>query len=994
MILCITQVRAQTTTATFSPSGDAVVLSETADVGNNYGSDPRLLAWSWTNGPQYNYRSYIQFNTSAIPAAANVCSAYLSFYTTADNNMSGYNQPNSFYLKRVTSGAWTNSGITWTNQPNGFSTTDIVSCPSFTVPTGTLYTVNVTTQVQAMVSSPSTNYGWVIMLQNEANVYASLGFASSDNTTASLRPFLTVVYSPIIATTTPASRCGTGAVTLGATANTGTVNWYTASTGGTAIATGNSYTTPSISSTTTYYVDATSSGCTTASRTAVVATVNAIPTITVSPASPSICAGIASTLTASGGSTYTWSPGTGLSATVGTSVTANPSVTTNYTVSGASSGGCTSTTSFSVTVNSLPTVSVSPGSATLCVGSNTALTASGATTYSWSPATGLNTSVGASVTANPTITTTYTLSGTNATGCIGTKTVAITVNALPTLSVSPAAPAVCVGSSVTVTASGATSYTWSPANGLSNTASASVTANPTITTTYTLSGINASNCISTQQLIFTVNPLPIITSSPNSLVVLSGKGPVITAGGASTYTWSPTHDLSATNGSTVTASPPVTSNYTITGTSVSGCVNSTAVVVNVELWKQGADTGNAPISYPGFVGIGNPNPQNPLDVTGNARVAGNVDATSLSFQGGQSQILYAPADSRFSGQTNIGGSVPRPIHYPPCIIPQNPGSTLPWNTTVQDKLTIWTPNGVNSSTAAEVLTIANDYSGAIIDLAGTAANPANTNGVLLLNYYCGKDVSICGNSSNGGGSNSAGGVVNVGQNFLVGGPALDIATALNVKANGANAVKVQDVNNNTLLNVASTGSMNMNVSGATGSIPVDALVITDVSNSNSINFKVKTSGQVYANVSGATGSTPVDALVITDVSNSNTINFKIKTSGQVYAREVIVKSVGLGFPDYVFDKSYKLTPLEEVKKYIESNHHLPNMPTAKEVEKDGANLGEIQRVSVEKIEELTLYMIEMKKELEKSQKEIEKSNREIEKLKQENTELKTMINHK
>ncbi|WP_309613877.1 choice-of-anchor D domain-containing protein [Flavobacterium sp.] len=79
---------------------------------------------------------------------------------------------------------------------------------------------------------------------------------------------------PTITGTTPGSRTGTGTVNLGATASAGTINWYAAATGGASLRTGNSFTTPTISTTTTYYVDATNNGCTTATRTAVVATVN------------------------------------------------------------------------------------------------------------------------------------------------------------------------------------------------------------------------------------------------------------------------------------------------------------------------------------------------------------------------------------------------------------------------------------------------------------------------------------------------------------------------------------------------------------------------------------------------------------------------------------------------------------------------------------------------------------------------------------------------
>ncbi|MBK6833607.1 MAG: T9SS type A sorting domain-containing protein [Bacteroidetes bacterium] len=79
---------------------------------------------------------------------------------------------------------------------------------------------------------------------------------------------------PTITGSTAASRCGTGTLTLEATASAGTINWYAASTGGSSMGTGASYTTPSISISTTYYVDATNGGCTTLTRTPVVATVN------------------------------------------------------------------------------------------------------------------------------------------------------------------------------------------------------------------------------------------------------------------------------------------------------------------------------------------------------------------------------------------------------------------------------------------------------------------------------------------------------------------------------------------------------------------------------------------------------------------------------------------------------------------------------------------------------------------------------------------------
>jgi hypothetical protein len=90
-------------------------------------------------------------------------------------------------------------------------------------------------------------------------------------------------------------------------------------------------------------------------------------------------------------------------------------------------------------------------------------------------------------------------------------------------------------------------------------------------------------------------------------------------------------------------------------------------------------------------------------------------------------------------------------------------------------------------------------------------------------------------------------------------------------------------------------------------------------------------------------------------------NFKVYGSGAVYARSV---NVQLGnFPDYVFSKDYKLRSLQEVEQYIQENRHLPGIPTASEVESQGADLGGLVKLQMEKIEELTLYIIEQDKRI-------------------------------
>src|SRR5262249_18265291 len=131
-----------------------------------------------------------------------------------------------------------------------------------------------------------------------------------------------------------------------------------------------------------------------------------------------------------------------------------------------------------------PTISVSPSATTLCSGKTVNLVGSGTSvSYTWSPATFLDATTGASVTsspvnAGPDITTTYTLTGTSALGCTNATTATVTVQPLPNITINPA-NAVCLGgTSVVLTANGGTSsgYTWSPNLFLSSTNSATVTA--------------------------------------------------------------------------------------------------------------------------------------------------------------------------------------------------------------------------------------------------------------------------------------------------------------------------------------------------------------------------------------------------------------------------------------------------------------------------------------------------------------------------------------
>lgn len=106
----------------------------------------------------------------------------------------------------------------------------------------------------------------------------------------------------------------------------------------------------------------------------------------------------------------------------------------------------------------------------------------------------------------------------------------------------------------------------------------------------------------------------------------------------------------------------------------------------------------------------------------------------------------------------------------------------------------------------------------------------------------------------------------------------------------------------------------------------------------------------------------------TAAGGANLTNYQLFVKGGVLAEEVRVATT---WADYVFENNYVLPTLEEVECFIAENGHLPNVPSAKQVAEEGISLGDIAKVQQEKIEELTLYVIEQKKALNEQQSEIE-----------------------
>jgi PKD repeat protein len=277
--------------------------------------------------------------------------------------------------------------------------------------------------------------------QNPFVTYANAGIfsvelaASNPFGTNSLNEvsYLQVSTTPEVNSTLGDEVCGSGTLVLNATASEGTLSWYAAPTGGSALATGTSFTSPTISATTTYYVEA-SNGVCSSERQAVVATVNPNPTITIQAPQSIICLGNSVTLTAQGGDSFVWSSGLGS----GAAVTVSPTITTSYSVVGTNATtSCSASATLEISVTDAIEVAVSASQTEICAGEAVVLTASGASTYSWSP----GGQTGAVISVNPTTTTSYMVTGVM--GCSDTEVVTITVNPAPTVTLS-SLPTVCV----------------------------------------------------------------------------------------------------------------------------------------------------------------------------------------------------------------------------------------------------------------------------------------------------------------------------------------------------------------------------------------------------------------------------------------------------------------------------------------------------------------------------------------------------------------------
>ncbi len=260
------------------------------------------------------------------------------------------------------------------------------------------------------------------------------------------------------------------------------------------------------------------------------------------------------------------------SGTVNICIPANATAGSNYLIRVTSTNPvyCSAVKCTPLTISGAPTLTLSSG-ATICNGSNTTLSVSGANTYSWSPATGLSSTTGSSVTANPSTSTTYIVTGTNSGGCNSTASVSVTVNPQPTAVITGNIN-ICPGTSTTLSVSGSYTYSWS--TGSTNT---SITVNPTATTTYSVSYTNG-NCTNTSTVLVTVSNISnasiFSVNQVGCFGSANGSASVSMTGGTNPYTYA------WNNGQTnSTATGLGAGVYTVTVTDNGGCSATQTVTI-------------------------------------------------------------------------------------------------------------------------------------------------------------------------------------------------------------------------------------------------------------------------------------------------------------------------------------------------------------------------------------------------------------------------------
>jgi gliding motility-associated-like protein len=344
-------------------------------------------------------------------------------------------------------------------------------------------------ETTALTASGANSYSWTGGISNgvpfapsTTSTYSVTG-TDTNGCNYSSSILVNVLTAPLVtATASPMQMCNGSSTTLMAT-GTLSYSWSGGVSNGVAFI-------PSASAT--YTVTGTdANGC--SNTASVFITVLPPPAVTAIASPASVCQNSPTTLSGAGALSYTWSGG------VTNGVPFTPTSTSTYTVTGTDANGCTQTSTVTVNVVTDVLINIIPNNPILCLGDSIQLTASGAINYNWIPNSNISATTGSNPFVFPAATSTYTVTGTDATGCTGTSTVTIDIINDPKLTLTKSGDVECNTNTIQLAASGAASYSWSPASLLSAPNGAVTNATVFEPTTFVVTGVVGS-CIVTDSI--------------------------------------------------------------------------------------------------------------------------------------------------------------------------------------------------------------------------------------------------------------------------------------------------------------------------------------------------------------------------------------------------------------------------------------------------------------------------------------------------------------
>lgn len=541
-----------TSTALNATSGARYQWSNGQSYSTIYVSSAGTYSVTVFNSEGCSASASVNIITNPLPVASvtentTICQGQTATLSATQNTSYTYMWSNGSNVSSITTGTPGTYTVTVTNSSNCRSvlstTLTVNEKPQVSISGNTSMCAGETTQLTATADMPcsylwssgDTNSITTVSSSSTYRVTAYNGYGCSNS--ASVVVTVHALPTPFITGST--TICRGQSTTLTATGGV-TYNWS------------NGHNSPQTSvsptSTLTYTVTVTDQyGC--RANISATVTVNVIPSISIL-GNRSFCQGSSTTLTATGGSYYTWSNGENTA-----SISVNAVGT--YSVTATNSLGCQNMETVQVTSMNLPSISIS-GRSNICQGSMDTLVAGGASQYVWS-----NGETGSTIHVMPTTTTTYTVTGYGYNGCLATASKVVYIDSKPDVQIN-GVTTICEGESTTLTAIGGTSYLW--ANG-----STANHINVTQTGNYAVIATNAAGCSNSGSVAVTVNPTPRITLSGATTFCENNTSTIIANGGSS-YHWS-----DGSNHATLTVINSGT--YAVTAFNNFGCSSDTSFIV-------------------------------------------------------------------------------------------------------------------------------------------------------------------------------------------------------------------------------------------------------------------------------------------------------------------------------------------------------------------------------------------------------------------------------